>query len=438
MPDKGLERNHCSIKKLTSGSEWCQPHKSLRSGLRLSGIALLCGMLAVVTACSPAVKRSESAQGAYSGEKVAQSIQKIQPPAYWPTSGWRTAVPEEHGVDSAIIASMVEEFKGHNLHSFVLIRDGYLLAEGYNQATTADNRQPMYSVTKSVTSSITGMLIAEGLLTGVDQKLKEFFPEVQRDAAKANISLDQVLSMTSGLEWDNKGERSSNEMADSPNWLQYVLERPVTEQPGTAFKYNNGNAHLMSGVLQTALGVPMSLYAKSKLFEPLGITNMSWGLDPQGYSIGAWSLQLTTRDMAKFGLLYLHNGQWENKEIVPRSWVEASVQQRVAEKYADGTRGGYGYFWWLKPVTNTGNAMLDHDVFYAAGSGGQRIFIVPNLNLVMAVTGNNQKEDYMPESMLVTATSAVRSDQPLPTNTEAASKLAAAIQALKETVDKPE
>lgn len=84
--------------------------------------------------------------------------------------------------------------------------------------------------------------------------------------------------MTSGLEWDNRGERSSNEMADSPNWLQYVLERPVTSQPGTVFNYSNGNAHLMSGVLQTALGVPISLYAKSKLFDPLGITNVSWEL----------------------------------------------------------------------------------------------------------------------------------------------------------------
>jgi CubicO group peptidase (beta-lactamase class C family) len=436
MPIQSVKRSRDYSKELTSGKGWHQPRPFKR--LRSSGMLLLCGMLAVITACTPPANKNGNAQGAYSGEKVAQSIAKLPLPAYWPTTGWKTAVPEEHGVDSAIVASMVEEFKGRNLHSFVLIRDGYLLAEGYNQNVTADSLQPMYSVTKSVTSAITGMLLGERILTGVDQKLKEFFPQVQRDTAKANISLDQVLSMKSGLEWDNKGERSSNEMADSPNWLQYVLERPVTEQPGTVFKYNNGNAHLMSGVLQTALGVPISLYARSKLFGPLGITNMSWGLDPQGVTIGAWSLQLTTRDMAKFGLLYLHNGQWDNKEIVPKSWVEQSVQQRVAENYADGTRGGYGYFWWLKPVTHTGNAMLDHDVFYAAGSGGQRIFIVPNLNLVMAVTGNNQKEDYMPESMLVKAVLAVRSDQPLPANAEAAVKLAGAVQAFKAIVDKPE
>lgn len=405
-------------------------------GLRTAAICLLSAILLTTAACSKTPAKGEPT--AYSGQKVVQSMESILPPDYWPTTGWKTALPEEHGVDSASIAAMVEDFKDHNVHSFVLIRDGYVLSEGYSQAVDADTRQPLYSVTKSVTSAITGMLIGEHVLTGVDQKLKDFFPGIERDAAKGNITVEQVLSMTSGLEWDNRGERSSNEMADSPNWLQYVLERPVTSQPGTVFNYSNGNAHLMSGVLQTSLGVPISLYAKSKLFDPLGITNVSWGVDPQGYSIGAWSLQLTTRDMAKFGLMYLQKGQWEGKEIVPRSWVEASVQQRVAENYADGTRGGYGYFWWLKPVSNSGSAILDHDAFYAAGSGGQRIFVVPDLNLIMAFTGNNQKEDYMPEGMLFKATTAVKSNQPLAANAAGAARLTAALQAFKAMVDKPE
>ncbi|NOU97451.1 serine hydrolase [Paenibacillus sp. LMG 31456] len=407
-----------------------------------SGLLLLCCMMATTTACGQAKKASpvnaSSSQNAYSSEQVIQSIEQVKPLDYWPTKGWKTAKPEEHGVDSAALAEMVEQFKGHNLHSFALIRDGYLLAEGYNQETDADKRQPMYSVTKSVTSAITGMAIQEGILKGVDQKLKDFFPEVQKDEKKANITIGNILTMTSGLEWDNKGDRSSNEMADSPNWIKYVIDKPVVAQPGTVFNYSNGSSHLMSGILQEALGIPINYYAKSKLFDPLGISNAAWGVDPQGVAVGGWSLQLTTRDMAKFGLMYLHKGQWENKEIVPSKWVEASVQQKVEQPIIDGTHGGYGYFWWLKPISNEQNEVLDHDVFYASGSGGQRIFVIPDYNLILAVTADNQKEGYMPEQMLVKAAMAVRSDKPLQANAEAEAKLQASLKGFKATADKPE
>ncbi|MCR8635702.1 serine hydrolase domain-containing protein [Paenibacillus radicis (ex Xue et al. 2023)] len=416
------------------------PTRSFRSSLpQKGGMLLLCCMMASTAGCGEAKKPASSKpQSAYSSEQAIESIKKVKSPDYWPTKGWKTAKPEEHGVDSAALAEMVDQFKGHNLHSFALIRNGYLLAEGYNQDTDADKRQPMYSVTKSFTSAITGMAIEEGILTGVDQKLKDFFPEVQEDQKKANITLDNLLTMTSGLEWDNKGDRSSNEMADSPNWIKYVLNKPVVAQSGTVFNYSNGSSHLMSGILQEAIGIPISYYAKSKLFDPLGISNAAWGTDPQGVSVGGWSLQLTTRDMAKFGLMYLHEGQWDGQNIVPRKWVEASIKQRVKQPIIDGTQGGYGYFWWLKPIASEQNEMLDHDVFYASGSGGQRIFVIPDYNLILAVTADNQKEGYMPEQMLVKAALAVRSDKPLKASSEAEAKLAASLKSFKATADKPE
>lgn len=141
-------------------------------GLRTAAICLLSAILLTTAACSKTPAKGEPT--AYSGQKVVQSMESILPPDYWPTAGWKTALPEEHGVDSASIAAMVEDFKDHNVHSYVLIRDGYVLSEGYSQAVDADTRQPLYSVTKSVTSAITGMLIGEHVLTGVDQKLKDF------------------------------------------------------------------------------------------------------------------------------------------------------------------------------------------------------------------------------------------------------------------------
>ncbi|TDF96173.1 serine hydrolase domain-containing protein [Paenibacillus piri] len=399
---------------------------------------MLCCMMTLTTSACAQTKKEAASSAKYSSEQVLQSIAEVKPPEYWPTSGWKSAKPEEHGIDSAALAEMVDQFKSRNLHSFVLIRDGYLLAEGYNRDTEADKLQQLFSVTKSFTSALTGMAIEEGILTGVDQKLAAFFPETASDEKKANITIEHLLTMTSGLEWDNKGDRSSNEMTDAPNWLQYVLNKPVTAKPGTSFTYSNGSSHVMAGILQDAIGIPLSYYAKIKLFDPLGINSSAWGVDPQGVTIGSWSLQLTTRDMAKLGLLYLHEGQWDGKKVVPRSWVEASLKQRVETPIVDGTRGGYGYFWWLKPIAGEANEVLDHEVFYASGSGGQRIFVIPDYNMIFAVTANNQKEGAMPEQMLVKAAMAVKSDKPLKPNEAAEAKLRASLQSFKTIVDKPE
>lgn len=378
---------------------------------------------------------SSSAIAAYSGDKVVHQLNQIKPLSQWPTTRWLTASPEEQGIDSAGIAAAVDACGSRNLHSFVLVRNGCLVAEGYSQAWDEDKLHPVYSIAKSFTSAVAGMAIDMGLLEGVDQRAGDFFPELAaKDVRKSEITIAQLLSMSSGLAWNNRGEQSSIEMADAPDWLGYVLERPMAEAPGTVFRYCNGNAHWMSGLLQQAIGIPVALYAEHKLLRPLGVRSFGWGADPQGITIGSWALYLTARDMAKFGLLYLQGGLWEGEELVSRSWVEASVQLRQRPVFRDGTQGGYGFNWWLKPISNDIPAL----VFYAAGSGGQRIFVVPEWNLVLTTTGNNQRDDYMPERLLAHMAAAVKSERALPENKKAAAKLSNALASFNKEVDKPE
>lgn len=411
--------------------------------LRRGGLLLLTCMVAVTAGCGkkptePAAVANAGlpeAEKPYSGTEVVQAIKKAKPLNYWPTNGWKTADPEQHGVDSSGIAAMVDQLKDKNVHSFALIRDGYLLAEGYSRDWDPDKRQPVLSVTKSFTSALTGMVMEDEAIKNEDQKLKDFFPEMASDPKKSGMTIKHLLTMTSGLEWDNTGERSSNEMFESPDWGKYILDRKVANEPGTSFKYSNGNAHLTSIMLQKALGIPLSAFAKSKLLDPLGIKNVTWGQDPQAYLGGAWGLNLTTRDMAKLGLLYLNDGRWEDKQIVPASWVESSVQPQTKVTYDNGTQGDYGYFFWLKPIAVGTDKKIQYDVFFAAGSGGQRIFAVPGLNLILAVTADNQKDDFMPEQMLVNTMLAVKSDQPLPADETAVAKLKASLNAFKQTTD---
>ncbi|GAA4828352.1 hypothetical protein GCM10023310_01390 [Paenibacillus vulneris] len=397
---------------------------------------LLSNMLAATPSSgkgnAPYVTKASKESIPYSQEGIIEHIRKEKQLDYWPTEEWRSAAPEELGLDSAALAQMVEEFKDEQIDGFVLVRNGYLAAEGYNRDWDADQRHPMFSVTKSVTSALIGMAVDQGTLRE-DQTLQELVPEMPLDPLKSKITIGQLLSMTSGIDWDNRQERSSYEMDHSPDWGRYILERPMAAKPGTMFRYSNGNAHLLSVLAQKSTGIPLSVLAKINIFDPMGITNVSWGQDPQGNLIGAWGLHMTCRDMAKFGLMYLHHGRWENYQIVSGEWVEASVLQQAAEMYDDGTEGGFGYLWWLKAIVVPGETPVHHDVFYAAGSGGQRIFVVPDMEMIMAITASNHEDDFMPERMLIQAIAAVRSDQPIESNDAGLAKLKASLQAFKET-----
>jgi CubicO group peptidase (beta-lactamase class C family) len=384
----------------------------------------------VVTGCG---NKGQNSSGSPSGSAAETTQQGQAQLDYWPTKGWKSTPPEQQGMDSNTIANVVNTFKDHNLHSFVVVRNGYIVAEGYNSTSDVNKLHEQFSVTKSIVSALAGKAIAENKLKGTDTLVAEYLPQFRDDERKAKITLEQLLTMTSGLEWNNQQEASSIEMMGSPDWIQYMANKPVVTEPGTAFNYSNGVAHLLSAALQKATGQLTSDYAAKTLFAPLGITDTTWKQDPNGITIGGWGLSMTTRDLAKLGLLYLKEGTWEGHEVLPKQWIHSSISKKVAQKYADKTQGGYGYFWWIKQVGT--EAPLNKEMFYAAGSGGQRIFVVPDDGLVIAVNSANDKEALMPEQFASYMVQAIKSDKPLSKNETGVSNLNSVLESMKQTSD---
>jgi CubicO group peptidase (beta-lactamase class C family) len=327
-------------------------------------------------------------------------------------------------MDSEMLAKMFQHISDQkiNLHSLLIIRNGYLVTEAYYQPYTQDQLQYLASVTKSVIGALIGIVIQEGLIQDVDQTLVSFFPDkaiANLDEQKQAITLKHLLSLTAGLKCNDAPFSGEPGMEQSPDWVQFMLDMPMSEQPGTKFNYCSGAVHLLSAILQKTTGMRAREYANLKLFEPLGISPVPetrWSSDPQGISTGPWGLYLTPRDMARLGYLYLQNGKWNDQQILPADYVKA-----VSTSYSTKDNGmGYGYLWTVDP---------DQGSFSALGLAGQHIYVIPSKNLVIVFTGTLPSYqfdmDFLPLKALVDnyILPAVKSDQALPANPVEAEKL---------------
>ena len=347
--------------------------------------------------------------------RPADGGDKVQ--AYWPTDEWRAALPEEQGMDSELLASMFQHINEQeiNLHSLLIIRNGYLVTEAYYQPYSQGQLQYLASITKSVIGALIGIAIQDGLIEDVDQTLVSFFEEktiANLDEQKKTITLKYLLSLTAGLKCNDGPFSGEAGMEQSLDWVQFMLDAPVVEQPGTKFNYCGGAVHLLSAILQKTTGMTAREYANLKLFEPLGIAAVPeerWGSDPQGISMGPYGLYLTPRDLAKLGYLYLQNGKWNDQQILPADYVKA-----VSTSYSNKYNGlGYGYLWTIDP---------DQGSFSALGLAGQQVYVIPAKNLVIVFTGSlpsyETDMDFLPLKALVDdyILPAVKSDQALPAN----------------------
>jgi len=247
----------------------------------------------------------------------------------------------------------------------------------------------VHSITKSFVSALIGIAIREGHIEGKDQKMIDLFPDrtIQNlDERKEKITLEHLLTMKSGMEWDEWKYAYSDprnhyiQAINSEDPFQYVLDTPMATDPGVTWSYNGGTSHLMSFLVTEATGQDTHDFAKKYLFEPLGITESEWNRDRHGICYGGGNLYLDPRDMAKFGYLYLNGGRWENEQIVPADFVAESVKTH----HFFSQSSGYGYqSWWTYP---------QQGVYRAAGLDGQRIYVAPDLDLVVVITS------YIPES----------------------------------------
>lgn len=303
---------------------------------------------------------------------------------YWPTTGWRTSAPEKQGVDSAklTIADGFIQERLPDAFSLLIVKNGYLIFEKYYSWGSPDKYAVVHSVTKSVVSALIGIAIDRGYLNGVDQTLSEFFPEYmagEADPRKKAITLEHLLTMTPGFSWNDRGPVMRSWYTSS-NWAKFTIELPQENNPGDVFTYNSSVSHLLSIILSKSTAAGTLDFAKQNLFEPLGIESAYWHQDPQGYNIGGFGLGLSARDLAKIGFLYLNNGYWDGRSIVPEKWVKESTAQHI-RAFRSPIYGafGYGYQWWLKEVDGCSS-------FMAWGRRGQFIVVVPDLDLVIAVT----------------------------------------------------
>ncbi len=284
------------------------------------------------------------------------------------------------------------ENMNNSFRSMVVVRHGYIVLEEYFSPVlyNMNNTHALYSATKSFVSCLFGIAMDMGFIDNVSQNLLDFFPNktiANRDAMKESITLEHVLTMTSGFEWNESSYTNMDNdffrMRASDDWAQYVLDRPMESEPGTTFFYNSGNSHLLATIINITTGMTPLSFADRYLFGPLGITRRAWLVDSLGVNFGGADLALTPRDMAKFGLLFLQNGNWDGQQIVSEQWVTASTQNSTT------TYGwlNYGYQWWIDP---------EYGTISARGYMGQKIFILPDYDMVVVFTGDitNPTERY--------------------------------------------
>ena len=329
--------------------------------------------------------------------------------AYWPTELWRECAPEQVGMDPLKLKELNEEVRvllemHIDVHSVLIIKDGYIVAEQYySDDYGVDSLHRIYSCTKSITSALYGIAIEKGYLNGVDDRMLDFFPDTEiqnRSDQKEDITLEDLLTMSSGLEWYEMDYPYEDERNTFRQWVnqgvdvQFVLDRPMVAAPGYIYSYSTGSSHVLSGILQNATGVRSDSFALKQLLEPLGIDKYYWPVDGDGIAYGGSAMRLTSRDMARFGYLYLMDGVWEGKQIVPEEWVEVSQQKHIKRKFIEDDY--YGYHWWVS----------DYNTYSAVGYSGQWITVVPEHNLVVVFTNDFTEGDDLqwntPERLLNT------------------------------------
>lgn len=320
-----------------------------------------------------------------------------QTAAAWPTRTWARADPQEHGLDTQKLQVLVDLIRENrsvkDLHSLLIVRNGYLVTEEYFAGWTADRLHMQQSVTKSFTSALVGIAIEQGKIQGVDEKVWEFFPNLDlqtNDGRKRAMRLEDLLTMRSGTDYHERGNDSPHSTLNrkSRGWTRFILDRPMIAAPGTKFQYDSGAVILTSAILQNRTGSHADIYAEPNLFEPLGIERTRWFRNSEGHPHTGGGLDLRPRDMAKFGLLYIRKGRWEGRQVVPETWVEDSFHQHV-DLEGRGHTIGYGYWWWISEPDPEGDGATA--IYSARGFRAQYIFVIPEHNMVVVFTGGTRQ-----------------------------------------------
>jgi CubicO group peptidase (beta-lactamase class C family) len=331
------------------------------------------------------------------------------PEILWPTKSWQVSTPEEQRMDSASLARLIETVGTYKQDSLMIIRHGKVVAEVYYAPYIAGISHDLRSVTKSVVSTLTAIQLQKGSLDSVDHSVMDLFSDKQIqnvDDRKKAMTVQSLLDMTSGIEWVEKAytpDETILRMYESNDRTAFVLNQPMAGAPGANFNYNGGNPYLLSALINKISGQNALDFAKKELFEPLGIKSAKWGpVDAQGVTDGEAGLFLSPHDMARIGYLFLRNGMWDGKQIIPPSWVDRTKAGGVTATFGFH----YANLWWSYP---------EKAAYMARGRHSQLILVLPKLDVVAVMTGVlGDTEFYSASRLIDDISSAVKSDAALP------------------------
>jgi CubicO group peptidase (beta-lactamase class C family) len=334
---------------------------------------------------------------------------------YFPSLEWEKKEPEDLNISSKNLAEMEHEIKTKykNINSVILLRNGFIVYEKYYNGYNINDTHHVASVTKSVVSALIGIAIDKGYIKSIDQKIIDFFPEYNFSGAnflhKRIINIQHILNMTAPFSWKTNlfGFEPLDRFRRQKNWINFILDILGKNGKIGKFQYSSVGVHLLSAIISKTTGMCSREFANKFLFEPTGMKTIpefkmksfhlddvfgknvrGWIHDPQGITIGGWGLTITPRDMARFGLLYLNNGKWENKQIISEEWIKNSTamipgKQIFLEKLNKNSANisfldKYGYLWWGFEINKISG-------FTAAGSGGNHIFCIPDKNIILVI-----------------------------------------------------
>jgi len=293
------------------------------------------------------------------------------------------STPEAEGISSQAIGDFVSTVdKIDTLHSFMLVRHGHVIAEGWWKPEAPDKPHVLYSLSKSFNSTAVGLAIAEGKLS-LDDPVLKFFPTEAPAQPSENLKAMKVrdlLTMSCGHDTEAKSTRGAPSVKD-------FLAQPVPHKPGTHFLYNTLGSYTLSAVVTKTTGQTSLQFLKPRLFEPLGIENPEWPSSPEGNSLGGYGLKLCTEDVAKLGQLYLQKGKWNGKQLLPENWVQQATSKQVPNDQAGHSKigidwvQGYGFQFWR----------CTHNAFRGDGANGQLCVIIPEKDAVIAITADTDR-----------------------------------------------
>ncbi len=287
------------------------------------------------------------------------------------------STPEAQGVSSAGIREFIEtaDREVSSMHSFMLVRNGHVVAEAWWAPESADKPHILWSLSKSFTSTAVGLAVAEGKLS-VDDLVLKYFPDDAPAEPSANLKAMRIRDLLTM----NAGHQDELNWRATEHWAKAFLSHPVPHKPGSHFRYNTPATYMLSAIVQKVTGETLLEYLKPRLFQPLGIADPKWETSPQGISIGGYGLYLRTEDIAKFGQLYLQKGKFNGKQLLPESWVDHATSKQVSNGSdpSNDWDQGYGFQFWR----------CRHGAYRGDGKDGQFCIVLPDQDAVIAITAN--------------------------------------------------